>query len=143
MNRGEIILYEAADGTTAVEVRLDHDTVWLTQKQMAQLFQTERSVITKHLRNIFRTGELDEKSNVQKMHIPLSDKPVAWSRNSAPVRSGLEPIRCGVAVRRGDGVLPGGQPPGLRHHYERCRGRVCPQGRKNLTFAVRGVRKGS
>ncbi|OGV72718.1 MAG: hypothetical protein A3K19_02770 [Lentisphaerae bacterium RIFOXYB12_FULL_65_16] len=89
MNRGEIILYEAADGTTAVEVRLDHDTVWLTQKQMAQLFQTERSVITKHLRNIFRTGELDEKSNVQKMHIPLSDKPVAWSRNSAPVRSGL------------------------------------------------------
>jgi len=61
-----------------MEVRLEQDTVWLTQAQMSDLFQRERTVITKHLRNIFREGELDEKSNVQKMHIPGSDKPVAF-----------------------------------------------------------------
>ncbi len=75
-DHGNVLLYEAA-GQTAVEVRLERDTVWLTQASMALLFATERSVITKHLRNIIRTGELEEKSNVQKMHIPSSDKPVA------------------------------------------------------------------
>jgi hypothetical protein len=45
---------------------------------MVELFETERSVVTKHLRNIFDSGELAEKSNVQKMHIPGSDKPVAF-----------------------------------------------------------------
>jgi hypothetical protein len=57
-----------------LDVRFEEDTLWLTQKQIAELFATERSVITKHLRNIFNSGELDEKGNVQKMHIPGSDK---------------------------------------------------------------------
>ena len=72
-----IILYQTLDGTASLEVRLDQETVWLTQKQMAELFQRERSVITKHLRNVFAEGELDEKSNVQNMHFTFSDKPVA------------------------------------------------------------------
>lgn len=59
---GEIVLYQAPDGTVTLDVRLEQETIWLTQKQMAQLFQTERSVITKHLRNIFNTGELDKNS---------------------------------------------------------------------------------
>lgn len=63
---GAIVLYRAEDGSVNLDVRLDKDTIWLSQKQMADLFATERSVITKHLRNIFQTGELDEKSNVQK-----------------------------------------------------------------------------
>jgi prophage maintenance system killer protein len=71
-----IILYQSSDGKTALDVHLDHDTVWLSQKQLAELFQRERSVITKHLRNVFLEGELDEKSNVQNMHIAFSDKPV-------------------------------------------------------------------
>jgi len=75
---GEVALYRAADGKISLEVRLEKETLWLTQKQMAMLFDTERSVITKHLRNIFNSGELEEKSNVQKMHIPGSDKPVAF-----------------------------------------------------------------
>ena len=75
---GEVALYRAADGKISLEVRLEKETLWLTQKQMAMLFDTERSVITKHLRNIFNSGELNEKSNVQKMHIPGSDKPVAF-----------------------------------------------------------------
>ena len=67
--KGEIILYRAPDGRAALDVRFEEDTLWLTQKQIAELFATERSVITKHLRNIFNSGELDEKRNVQKMYI--------------------------------------------------------------------------
>ncbi len=59
---GEVILYEAPDGQVRVDVRLDHDTVWLTQEQMGKLFGRERSVITKHVRNVFRDGELDASS---------------------------------------------------------------------------------
>ena len=58
----DIILYQADDGTTRLDVRIDQDTVWLTQDQMADLFGRERSVITKHLRNVFREDELDEAS---------------------------------------------------------------------------------
>lgn len=60
--RGEVVVYEAPDGAIRVDVRLDHDTVWLTQQQMAELFGRERSVITKHLRNVFKEGELAPES---------------------------------------------------------------------------------
>lgn len=75
---GEIIVYEAADGGIRVDVRLDHDTVWLSQEQMGRLFGRERSVITKHLRNVFAEGELREESNVQNLHIAGSDRPVRF-----------------------------------------------------------------
>ena len=71
--KGRVSLYK-----NKLEVRLEQDTVWLTQKQMAELFDTARSVITKHLKNIFSSNELNEKSNVQKVHIANSDKPVAF-----------------------------------------------------------------
>ena len=60
--KGEIILYQDPNGKTALDVRLEGETLWLTQKQLSELFQTERSVITKHLGNIFRSGELDKLS---------------------------------------------------------------------------------
>ncbi len=74
----KIVIYQ--EEGQAVEVRLDanHDTVWLRQEQMSGLFDRERSVITKHLRNIFKERELEEKSNVQNMHIAGSDKPVKF-----------------------------------------------------------------
>ncbi|MBU4320618.1 MAG: type II toxin-antitoxin system death-on-curing family toxin [Nitrospinae bacterium] len=75
---GEIVIYTAEDKQAQLEVRLEQDTVWLSQKQIAELFKTERSVITKHLNNIFKAGELVKERNVQKMHIPFSDKPVSW-----------------------------------------------------------------
>ncbi len=75
---GEVVLYRAKDGKTALDVRLAGETVWLTQVQMAKLFGRERSVITKHLGNVFKEGELDEKSNVQNLHIAGSDKPVRF-----------------------------------------------------------------
>lgn len=72
----EISIYETESG--AIEVRLEQDTVWLRQEQMGELFGRERSVISKHLRNVFADGELDEKSNVQNLHIAGSDKPVRF-----------------------------------------------------------------
>jgi hypothetical protein len=74
-NENEIVVYEP-DETIRLDVRLDDDTVWLTQNQMTDLFQRDRTVITRHINNVFSEGELDEKSNVHFLHIPLSDKPV-------------------------------------------------------------------
>jgi prophage maintenance system killer protein len=59
---GEVVLYEAPDGGIQLDVRLERETVWLTQAQMADLFGRERSVITKHVRSVFKEGELNAKS---------------------------------------------------------------------------------
>ncbi len=59
-NGSSIVLYTTDDGNTRLEVKLEKDTVWLTQSQMAELFGRDRTVITRHIRNIFREGELDE-----------------------------------------------------------------------------------
>lgn len=71
-----IVIYSGADKKVHLEVTLKDESIWLTQAQLAFLFETERSVVTKHLQNIFHSGELIEKSNVQKMHIASSDKPI-------------------------------------------------------------------
>ena len=75
---GEIAVYQTAEGGMRVEARLERDTVWLSQAQMAALFGRERSVISKHIRNVFREEELAEKSNVQNLHVAGSDKPVGY-----------------------------------------------------------------
>jgi hypothetical protein len=72
----KIIIYEGDNAR--VEVRLGRESVWLTQEQVGQVFDRERSVITKHIRNVFSEGELDEQSNVQYLHIAGSDKPVKF-----------------------------------------------------------------
>ena len=59
MNKGEIIIYQTADGSTSIDVKSEQETIWLTQKQIAELFGTKRPAITKHLRNIFLSGELE------------------------------------------------------------------------------------
>ena len=74
----EILLYQTENGQTKIDVRLEDETVWLSQVQMAELFQKERSVITKHINNIFKEGELEKKSNVQILHISGSDRPVKF-----------------------------------------------------------------
>jgi prophage maintenance system killer protein len=64
--RGEILVYQAEDGETKVEVSLRDETVWLTLNQLADLFDRDKSVISRHLRNIFKSGELDKESTVAK-----------------------------------------------------------------------------
>ncbi|MBI3919588.1 MAG: virulence protein RhuM/Fic/DOC family protein [Betaproteobacteria bacterium] len=72
---GEVLVYIAPDGEVRVDVRLDHDTVWLTQAQMVELFGRDQSVVSRHLRNVFADGELPAEGNMQKMHIASADKP--------------------------------------------------------------------
>ena len=62
MEENKIIIYQTEDGQTQIDVRLENDTVWLTQKQIAELFGTKRPAITKHLKNIYDSEELDENS---------------------------------------------------------------------------------
>ncbi len=69
MDRGEIIIYQTADGETCLDVRMGNDSVWLTQAQIAQLFGTEIPAISKHIRNIFQSGELEREATVSKMEI--------------------------------------------------------------------------
>jgi len=76
--QNKIALYQTEDGKTQVEVQFEHDTVWLNQDQLVQLFDRDQSVISRHINNIFKEGELDKKSNMQKMHIANSDKPVGY-----------------------------------------------------------------
>ncbi|MGL5049771.1 MAG: hypothetical protein ACRC6E_03955 [Fusobacteriaceae bacterium] len=75
--KSEIIIYELEDEKIELKVNLENETVWLTQKQMAELFNRDRTVIGRHINNIFKEDELEEESNVQKMHFPNSDKPIA------------------------------------------------------------------
>ena len=73
--KNKIILFE--DQNIKLEVNMQDETVWLTLEQMAKLFEKDRTVITRHINNIFKEEEVEEKSNVQKMHFPNSDKPVS------------------------------------------------------------------
>ena len=61
-SKGQIVIYQTKDKKVQLEVKLEQETVWLTQKHIAQLFGTQRPAITKHLHNIFKTEELDENS---------------------------------------------------------------------------------
>lgn len=63
-----IIVYTSPDGTAIIDVNFEWETVWLNQNQFSELFEVERSVITKHINNIINNWELTEKGNVQKMH---------------------------------------------------------------------------
>ena len=77
-NKDQIVIYKAEDGQTQIDVHLQEETVWLSQENLVNLFVRDQSVISRHINNVFKEGELDKKSNMQKMHIPNSDKPVAY-----------------------------------------------------------------
>lgn len=88
MTNSEIIIYSTEDGLTKIQTRLENETVWLTQAQMAELFGKDRTVITKHINNVFEESELEEKSNVQILHIAFSDKPVKFYNLDAIISVG-------------------------------------------------------
>ena len=75
MEQGEIILYQP-DETVKLEVRMENETVWLTQAQMVDLFQRDQSVIARHINNIFKEAELEKESNMHFLHNAFSDKPI-------------------------------------------------------------------
>ena len=67
MEENKIVIYQTEDGQTQIDVRLENDTVWLTQAQMAELFQKHQSVVARHINNALKEGELDE-SNMHFLH---------------------------------------------------------------------------
>ncbi len=69
----QIVIYQSADGTTLIDVRLEAETVWLTQKQMAELFDKDVRTVNEHIRNIFKEGELAENTVIRKFRITASD----------------------------------------------------------------------
>lgn len=73
-----IIIYNTDDGAASVKLYANDGTVWLARAEIAALFQKDRSTISKHIKNIFAEGELDEKNNVHFLHIDNSKKPVAF-----------------------------------------------------------------
>ncbi len=74
--KNQIAIYE--DGELSIDIEITNETIWVNQKQICEIFGRERSVVTKHINNIFKDKEVDIKSNVQKMHIANSDKPVSF-----------------------------------------------------------------
>jgi len=86
--KNEIILYRPYEVAEHIEVRLENETVWLNQAQISFLFQRDQSVISRHIRNVFKGNELGEKSNMQKVHIPNSDRLVAFYNLKAIISVG-------------------------------------------------------
>jgi hypothetical protein len=72
--QSQIIIYQTEDGKTRVEVRFEHENVWLSQKLMAELFQTTTANVNMHLKNIFKSGELEQNSVIKDFLITAADK---------------------------------------------------------------------
>ena len=70
MDKGQFLLYQTLDGDSQIEVKLQNDTVWLSLDQMAELFQRNKSTISRHVKNVLEEGELEEKEVVT----PVRDK---------------------------------------------------------------------
>jgi len=71
--RSEILIYQTEDGRTRIEVRLEDETVWLSQAQLSELFDKNKRTISEHIRNIFKEGELLETSVVRKFRTTATD----------------------------------------------------------------------
>jgi hypothetical protein len=84
----QIQIFETQDGQVKQEVRLQDDTVWLSTEQMSTLFGRERSVLTKHIGDVFKDAELEKNSNVQNLHIAHSDRPIKLYRLDVIISAG-------------------------------------------------------
>lgn len=74
LDNSQIIMYQTENGLTKIEVTLENETVWLSQNQMAELFQRDKSTIFRHIKNIFEERELDKNSVVAKIAITAADE---------------------------------------------------------------------
>lgn len=72
-NHGEILIYQTEDGLTSIDVKMQDETVWLTQQQLVDLFQSSKSNVSEHIKHIFEEGELDQEAVVRKFRTTASD----------------------------------------------------------------------
>lgn len=92
-NRGNIVIYQTKDGKTSIDVKLENETVWLTQAQMAELFQTDRTSIVKHVNNIYKSEELVKDSTCAKIaHVQIGDISHCFSCSDAASLTLIEAI---------------------------------------------------
>ncbi len=97
----ELVLFETKDEQVKLNVKLSEDTVWLTQQQMLILFDRDQSVISRHINNVFRECEVEEKSNMHFLHIANSDKPIKYYSLDVVISVGYRvKSRRGVEFRR-------------------------------------------
>ena len=97
----ELVLFETKDEQVKLNVKLSEDTVWLTQQQMLILFDRDQSVISRHINNVFRECEVEEKSNMHFLHIANSDKPIKYYSLDVIISVGYRvKSRRGVEFRR-------------------------------------------
>ena len=91
-NNSEMVIYTTADGLTKIETTFDGDTVWLSIAQMAELFQRDKSTISRHIKNIFLEGELQREAVVAKFATTASDGKAAteYKKYKARTLSGVE-----------------------------------------------------
>jgi len=85
MNKSDILIYQKPDGNIKIDVRLEEETVWLTQDQMATLFGKAKSTINEHIKNVFAEGELDEKLVVRKFRITTQHGAIAGKTQEVEV----------------------------------------------------------
>ena len=78
LQKNQVVVYQAKSGAIELRRDVENETIWASQAQIANVFEIDRSVVTKHIGNVLKSKEVDEKINVQKMHIANSDKPVAF-----------------------------------------------------------------
>ncbi|MDD2916840.1 MAG: virulence protein RhuM/Fic/DOC family protein [Candidatus Gracilibacteria bacterium] len=93
-----VVVFQAKNGAIELQGDIVHDTIWASQKEIGDLFGVDQSVISRHIRNIFSTGEVDEKSNMQKMHIANSDRPVVFYSLDVILGVGYR-VNSGVAIK--------------------------------------------
>jgi hypothetical protein len=111
----EILLYNSNDGKLKIQVRLENDTVWLTQADMVELFQSSKSNISEHIKNIFEDGELQENSVVRKFRTvrlkgSLSLQETRLSSGKATLQSGKGTLQSGKGtLQSGKGTLHSGK----------------------------------
>lgn len=87
MNTGEILIYPNSEGSIKIDVRLEDETVWLTQAQMGMLFNKDKRTISEHISNIFKDGELNEKVVVRKFRIPTKHVAIAGKVQNVEVNA--------------------------------------------------------
>ena len=78
-NKGEVIIYQTDDGLTHIDVRMEDETVWLTQAQLCELFQSSKANVSEHIKHIFEEGELEENSVVRKFRTTGSEVQNEWT----------------------------------------------------------------
>lgn len=92
-NRGNIVIYQTKDGKTSIDVKLENETVWLTQAQMAELFQKDRTVIGRYINNVYREGELERDITCAKIaHVQIEDISHCFSCSDAASLTLIEAI---------------------------------------------------